>query len=159
MQEGVKQAMYNYSPTLWSIWPALSTLNHLFVVILIAVVFYSLISAIVVMKRLPAVASHESSGTTDSLRPHFASLAVRCTNLRQILGATFYLFGFLFFIGLQNAFITVGDGPQLPFVEVVSNFVVQFVFAANVFLIFLILHLVQWMISSRLEACARRLVG
>lgn len=152
--------MYNYSPTVWSIWPALSILNRLFVVILVAVSIYSLITAIVVMKELRAIAKRcKSTGAPDPLRPDFRPLHARCTNLRQILGATFYLFGFLFFIGLQNAFITVGDGPQLPFVEVLNNFVVHFVLAANVFLAFLILHLAQWLVSNRVETRSRRFGG
>ena len=103
------------------------------------------------MKRLHAFANprKEISG---AIQPILVRLHSRCANLRQILVATFYLFGFLFFIGLQDAPITLGDGPSFPMVQVLGSFVFHFVFAANIFLVFLVLHVLQWMISMRLQA-------
>lgn len=135
-------------------------LDRLFVLILTAVAIYLLISAIIVMKGLQTITSrYKSKEATDDFQPNFGALRARCTNFRQILGATFFLFGFVFFIGLQNAPITIGDGPQLPILEVLNNFAFDFTFAANVFLIFLVLHLVQWLLSNRLQAGTQRLGG
>jgi hypothetical protein len=76
-----------------------------------------------------------------------------------ILGATFYLFGLIFFIGLQNAPITLGDGPDFPIAQIIKAFVFHFVFAANVFCVCLVLHFVQWSVSARLQACVLRLAS
>jgi len=111
------------------------------------------------MKRAYKITRHPQPEAPDVLRLDTAPLHNRCANLRQILGATFYLFGFLFFIGLQRAPTTIGDGRLFPIVEVLNNFVLQFVFAANIFFIFLVLHLIQWLISTRLQACAQHVNG
>lgn len=65
-----------------------------------------------------------------------------------------YLFGLIFFLSLQSAPHTLGLSHTFPATEILNNFVVSFVFAANVFFILLVLHLVQWLVSSRLNSCA-----
>jgi len=150
---GVKQNMYNSPYTLWSIWPQLSILYRFFVFVLALVTIYSFVSATIVMRRLHTVPSSRKEGST-SIQPRLAPLHARCSNLRQLLKATFYLFGFLFFVGLQSAPITLHSGHGFPAVEVLGNFVFHFVFAANVFVAFLVLHLVQWLTWSRLQAHA-----
>jgi hypothetical protein len=144
--------MYKHPYTFWSLWPELSLLYRLFVVILTAVTIYSLISATVVLKRVRALKHCPIEGTSADLERQVSVLHNRCAHLRQILGAMFYLFGFLFFVGLQNAPVTLGDGPELPLIEILGSFVFHFVFAANVFFVFLVLHVVQWLVSARLEA-------
>jgi len=152
--------MYRYSPTLWSLWPALSTLNHLFVAILAVITVYSLVSAAVVMKRAHTLATDTKSARAfGSIHQSLGLLNLRCENLRQILTATFYLFGLLLFVSLKNATTTVGDGRELPVFQILNNFVFEFIFAANVFFVFLILHFVQWLTSNRLQACTKRLSG
>lgn len=143
--------MDNHPYTLWSLWPELSLLYRLFVLILAAVSAYMLFSATIIIKRLRAFPSPHKE-ILGSIQPNLVSLHDRCANLRQILVATFYLFGFLFFIGLQNAPITLGDGHSFLMVQVLGSFVFHFVFAANVFLILLVLHVLQWTISMRLQA-------
>ena len=149
--------MYKYPYTLWSIWPWLSTLYRMFVLILAAVSIYSIVSATIVLKRMRALKSPRKEELRAPIQQYVAALRKRCANLRQILGATFFLFGFLLFIGLQNATITVGDGRGFPAFEILNNFVLQFVFAANVFVVFLVLHVIQWLTSSRLQAYAQAL--
>ena len=143
--------------TLWSIWRELSTLYRLFVLILVAVSIYSLISASVVFNRIHTLRNRHKEQSPASVRQNLAAISQRCVNLRQVLTATFYLFGFLFFVGLQNAFIVVGDGTGFPADRIVGNFALHFAYATNIFLVFLVLHLVQWVASSRVQACATRL--
>ena len=92
--------MYNFY-TFWSMWPstwrALSALNRLFLVILAVVAVYSVISATIALKTIRALRSIREE---DAGERKLAALSRRCANLRQILGATFFLFGFLFFLGL-----------------------------------------------------------
>jgi hypothetical protein len=142
--------MDNHPYTLWSLWPQLSLLYRLFVLILAVVSIHTLFSATIIMKRLHDF-SNPRKEISGSIQANLVPLHNRCANLRQILAATFYLFGFLFFIGLQRAPITLGDGPTFPMMEVLGSFVFHFVFAANIFLVFLVLHLVQWIVSSRVK--------
>jgi len=146
----------NKSPyMLWSIWPSLSYLTRLFVLTLAVVAVHSIISAVIALKGARALAaSHENH---NSIQPRITALHRRCVNLRQILGAAFFLFGFLFFLGLPNATITLGDGPRFPAFEILSNFVLHFIYAANVFFVFLMLHLIQWIVSSRVSALTGKL--
>ena len=143
--------MDNHSYTLWSLWPQLSILYRLFVLILTGVSIYSLFSATMIIRRLHALPNPHQENS-DSIQPKLVPLYTRCANLKQTLAATFYLFGLLFFVGLQNAPVTIGDGRGIPIIEILGNFVLHFIFAANVFLIFLVLHLVQWLVSSRLNS-------
>jgi|SRR5579864_1301303 len=147
--------MYNSSYTLLSIWAALSILYRLFVLILAAVSIYSFVSAAIVLKRVRVLTSPPKGQAP--IQQHIAALYYRCRNLRQVLTATFCLFGLLFFIGLQDAFHTLGDGHGVPVFEILSSFKFHFFCAANVFFVFLVLHLVQWVTSTRVRACALRL--
>jgi hypothetical protein len=126
----------------------------LFVLIVVAVSIYSLISVSVVFNRIHTLRNRHKEQSPASVRQNLATISHRCVNLRQVLTATFYLFGFLFFVGLQNAFIAVGDGTGFPADQILRNFAVHFAYAANMFLVFLILHLIQWIASSRLQALA-----
>jgi hypothetical protein len=137
--------------TLWSLWPELSTLYRLFVLILTGVSIYVLFSAVVIIKNLYFVTSAYEENL-DTIQSKLIQLYARCANLKQTLAATFYLFGFLFFVGLQNAPIAIGERNGIPIIEILGNFVLHFIFAANVFLVFLVLHLVQWLVSSRLNS-------
>jgi hypothetical protein len=148
--------MYNSSYTFLSIWRELSISYRLFVVTLAAVSVYSLISATIVFKRIRTLESHRSEETASSTQQYIQMLYRRCANLRQILTATFYLFGLLLFVGLQNAPITVGDGFGFPARQILGGFILHFVFAANVFLVFLILHVVQWVTCIRIHSFALR---
>jgi hypothetical protein len=143
--------MYKHPYTMWSLLPELSMLYRLFVLILGAVSIYILFSATIIIKRLHTLANphKENSGAIQS---KLVPLYTRCANLKQTLAATFYLFGFVFFLGLQNAPITIGEGSAIPMFGILGNFVLYFIFAANVFLVFLVLHLVQWLVSSRLNS-------
>ena len=140
--------------TLWSMWQSLSTLNRLFLLILAAVCIYSIISAAIVVVRLRYLRKDDA---LDSILQNAAVLSGRCQSLRQILSATFYLFGLLLFLTLQNATNTLGDGRGILSFEILNNFVFDFAYAANVFFVFLVLHSIQWTVSSRVQAYTVRL--
>ena len=125
---------------------------RIFVLVLGFVTIYSLVSAMIIIMPLELSRRRDNSG---SINPSLASLHARCISLRQILGAMFYFFGFLFFVGLQNAQHTLGLG-KIPLGEILGNFMLQFVFAANVFFVFLGLHLLQWITCSRVRAYVAR---
>jgi len=143
--------MYNRSFNFILFWRELSFSYRAFVLILLAVTIHFLISVAIILKRLRGFGDPECS-TRLSLR----SLNARCMTLRQILGATLYLFGFLLFVGLQNAHDSLELSNTPMFNVILSNFQLHFFFAGNVFLVFLILHFLQWLASSRVQAFTQR---
>jgi len=147
--------MYKSPYTFWAMWPSLSYLNRLFVLISVGVSIYSILSASIIWKLIRAGKNLDEETTRGD--SDITAIQTRCSNLRQLLGATFFLFGFLFFLGLPNATITLGDSHGLSTFVILNNFVFHFVFAANVFSVFLVLHLVQWLTSHRVQRCGLRL--
>jgi hypothetical protein len=81
-----------------------------------------------------------------------AALHNRSANVRHVIGATFYLFGVVFFLGLQSAPLVLGHSADPLRMEILPTFVVLFAFAANVFLVLFVLHLVSWFVCNRLNS-------
>jgi hypothetical protein len=142
---------------LWSIWKYLPMMPRLFFLILCVVGVYSLFFAGVTMAGLRAATSIRPKESSASTQRAVAALHRRCANVRQLIGATFYLFGFVLFLGLQWAYLTLDESKTPGGWLVLENFAVYFAFACNVFLVFLILHLVQWFVSGRVNACSLQL--
>jgi hypothetical protein len=68
----------------------------------------------------------------------------------------FLLFGFCFLIQILQAFIVLGDSNKPPFMIVLRQLDACLAYGADVFLIFLLLHSLQWFVSARLEAFGRK---
>jgi len=78
-------------------------------------------------------------------------------NVRQAIVGTFYLFGFVLFLNLQTV-ADFADHSKTPMgYYVFRNFFFYCSFAASALLVFLLLHLVQWSVSGRLNSYARHL--
>ena len=81
-------------------------------------------------------------------------MEARSANVHQLLNATFYLFGLVFFLTLpEAAFINEVSGTPTATL-ILQNFLRDFAFASNVFFVLLVLHLVRWFVSGRLRASA-----
>jgi|BogFormECP03_OM2_1039629.scaffolds.fasta_scaffold02302_2 hypothetical protein len=141
---------------IWSVWIYLPILFRLFFLILALLSIYTLFAASVVAARLLTIRGRLESADGVLLRQFFAVLYARCANMRQLIGGTFYLFGFIFFVGLRSAFNTFGDSNIPGGTLILRNLVVYFAFAGNVFFVFLVLHSVQWFTSHRVGACTLR---
>jgi len=137
--------------SLWSIWGSLSIMNHAFALTLLAVGIYCVSSAAIVLVRLRSIGRLSQNEHSLSIRQVVADLHNRSANMNYVLGATFYLFGVVFFLGIQQAPVTLGLSKSLPWTEVLWNFELHFAFAANVFLVLLILHCVSWFVRTRLN--------
>lgn len=137
---------------LWSIWRYLPLLEKLFCLVLCAVCVYSLFSAIAILGRLRAMMILPQKEDISPIQRSMAALHKRCTNVHQLIRATFYLFGLVLFLGLQGAYFVIGLSKFPVESIIVEKFVLYFAFAANVFLVFLIMHLVQWFVSSHVQA-------
>ena len=145
------------SYALWSIWREISILYRFVVLVLCGLGVYTLYSAITTLLRLREIKAKKPNDDPAAARQSLAILDRRCANVRQAIGAAFLLFGTALFLGLPNSFATFGDGPRLPFLQIEGNFALHFAFGANVFFIFLILHLIQWIVWRRLSSCQLRL--
>jgi hypothetical protein len=145
--------MFNQQDSLWSVVKSLSTVQLLFCLILTLVVIYTLFSATLIVLRLRSLRTIQND---NSLRKAFALLNHRSANLRQIIVAVFYLFGLTFFLQIQNAFWTAENGRSIALM-VLENFRADFRFATVIFLVFLLIHSVQWFVSSRIRTAVLRL--
>jgi hypothetical protein len=141
---------------LWSIWIYLPPLPRLFLLILALVSVYTISSLAVIIGRLTSLTRrHRIEGLRVSERP-LDALLTRIANLRQLITATFYLFGITFFIVLRSADKT-SDSAFPVSTLILENFFLYFAFATNVFFVLLVLHAAQWAVSSRIRTHALRL--
>jgi hypothetical protein len=148
--------MSNPHYALWSIWGELPILLQLFSLILSLVSIYTLFSAAVIVVRLRSLTNQRQIESVSSLQHSLTGLRARSANVRQLVSATFYLFGFIFFWILPFA-VRTADSKRPLMTLILENFFLYFAFATNVFFIFLVLHSVQWFVASRVHANAQRL--
>jgi len=139
---------------IWSIWIYLPLSQKLLFLALCVLGIYSLFSAAVTVARLRTITDMPHKEDIASIQRALAALRKRSTKLQQFIGAAFYLFGLVLFLGFQWAYFTIDSSSTPVGWLVLENFVIYFAFAANVFLVFLIVHFVQWFVSDRVEAYA-----
>jgi hypothetical protein len=147
--------MFDPPYALWSIWKELSTLQRLFVLTLGVVSVYCLASAFITTVRLRSTRNLDPRSSLTKNRS-LTVLKNHCANVQQVITAAFYLFGFVLFFGMQNVSRTLGDGPVPIGMEVLGNFTLQCAFATNVFLVFLVLHVIRWFVCCRVNSFAVR---
>ena len=141
----------------WSIWHALGWVPRGFCVVLLATSLYCFFSATRVMIRLRSLRSMNPAQQFANIEPSFAGLHCVIANVRQVTSATFYLFGVVLFWNLQ----TIGDfadhtKSSMGF-YILQNFIFECFLGASAFFVFLLLHLTQWFVSVRVNACEKRL--
>jgi hypothetical protein len=139
---------------LWSIWNQLSRLQHWLVYTLGVLCLYAGFCVVSTIVRLHSIKhlgmDDRAVGTAvDVLRNH-------CANLRYAIIAEFYLFGIVLFMAFQfiAQFISGSDVEG----KIILTFMLDSAFATNTFAVFLILHLAQWFVSSRLSRFSERLL-
>ena len=142
---------------IWSIWIYLPFSEKLLFHVVCLVSIYSIFSAVVVMRRLSTITSQPQSEDILSFQQAVVALHNRCTKVQQLIRATFYLFGFVLFIGFQSAYFTLDESRAPVGSLILENFVLYFAFAANVFFVFFLIHCIQWFVSARVDACGLRL--
>jgi uncharacterized membrane protein YesL len=150
---GANMLKSNPPYAIWSIWLYLPPLPKLFFLALCVLGVYCLFSAAITMVRLRTIPRllHKKENVA-SVQRALAALRKRSTNLQNLIGAAFYLFGLVLFLGLQLAYSTLENSSTPLGLIVLQTFAMYFAFAANVFLVFLILHFVQWFVSGRMDA-------
>jgi hypothetical protein len=152
----INMQLYNPPYALWSIWKELSLLNRMLILILGVVFAYCVLYTV---KTILVVRSARG-GSNENLalaRDRVAALAIGYATLRQVIGAAFYLFGLVLFLGFENVASVLSDSKEPIGFFILDNFLLQSAFAANVFFIFLLLHLVRWSGNVALDRFSRRL--
>jgi hypothetical protein len=92
----------------------------------------------------------------DALRRNVAELQFKSANVQQMLLALFYFFGVTLSVQLGQAYFTPESKNPVGLM-VMENLRVYFSFAAAVFLVLLVYHLVQWFVYDRICKVARPL--
>lgn len=142
------------SPTppypIWVVWRYTGTMDRLFFLGQAALVVYSAYCSAAAAASVPRVRAkaQEIPLTQQTLR----ALRNRSVRVQRSIRAAFYTFGAVFFAGLQWAYVIVGDGRDLPTWIVLKGLETEFIFAFNVFVLFLILEVLSWFLANRVEA-------
>jgi hypothetical protein len=144
--------MSNLRYSIWSLWPALPIVLKLYFLLFVVVSAYIIVTSILVVARLRAVTRKAGTQDNTESKAMLARLRARRTNTTQLLTATSYLFGLAFFIALPAAtFVSVLSSRPTGY-YILENFVYDFIFAANVFFVLFVLHLLLWLVSNSLRA-------
>jgi hypothetical protein len=151
--------MFNVTPpsSAWSAWPFLSIYEKLLVGALIALSVYVLFAAATAAICVRKTRASIREGKTVDFEGGFLELRKRSARLQKLIGAGFYLFGVVLFLGLQWAYF--GDDMRKGSGEraILISFYPHFVFAFYVFLNLLTLHLLVWFVSVSADAFGLRL--
>ena len=136
---------------IWSIWRHIGFCEQLLFLALCVLGVYFLFSVMMAL-TWPRKSSPHLRARSLPTRAHLSALQKRTAIFEKLLLAAFYLFGLALFVGLQQAYLDLHDDKTPVVWLVVQNFAVQFAYAANVFFVFLVLHLAKWFVEGRVSA-------
>ena len=131
---------------IWVVWPYLSWLERLLFIALIVLGVYVLFSAVIAVLRVRKAGALRDEDSRYAQRM-FAALRTRSARVDKLITTALYLFGTVLFLGLQASYFTIGDGKAPVGWSILRGFETHFAFAANVFFVFLLLHIGGWFIS------------
>jgi len=142
-----------------NLWPQLSTLPRVYLFILSLISVWTLLSFLHPLLTLRSLKRSLADLSRESIRSTLAALQDRLATLRRLLLFAFLLFGFCFLLQISQAFIVFGDSNKPPIFIILRQLDTCLAYGADVFLILLLLHSLQWFVSARLEAFARKFRG
>jgi hypothetical protein len=138
-------------------WRSLGTLTRLLCIVILISSIYCLYSALKVLLRIHSLRKSDPSRGSNSIQLSLAGCRTSLANIRQVRDFTFYLFGFMLFANLQTIAVSA-DHSKIPLgYYILQNFFFECALAQSVFLIFIMLHLIQWFVASRVASCSRNL--
>jgi len=138
----------------WSVWMYLSTGQRLFLVALGLLGIYALFLTIATVLRVHKIKVAILRESDQNVQNKLSVIRRRCARLQRLIGTAFYVFGIVLFLCLQRAHVII-DTSKIPVgFQVLQNFQVDFIFASNAFLGFLLLHLLSWFVETWVERCA-----
>ncbi|MGB2669256.1 MAG: hypothetical protein WBH24_12260 [Candidatus Acidiferrum sp.] len=137
------------------LWPQLPTLTRLYSVVLCVgslYILYSLLRIAIRLQSLRQLAAEDSTNKT--MGQAFSTLHARLDNVRQVIILLWLVFGFSLFVELALLQYTA-DHSRMSLVEIMlRGLTAQSGYGSMVFLVFLVLHVAQWAVSSRLASLA-----
>jgi len=133
----------------WSIWQSCGWVERIVLLLVGGLIVYSLRSAVLTVVRLRALRAVGVAEGLDVAKTSILNLQKRWVRIRQATAATFCVFGLVLFLVLQ---IDGDMGLASAANPVLRNFIESCAFAANVFFGFLLVHVIQWIMSSRISA-------
>jgi len=151
-------------PTLvWSyrlisdVWRVSGLVSRTFYLVLLLTTLYCLFSETRVMIRLRSLRRLSPPQHLGLRELSLSDARDLIANVQHVIGAAFYLFGFVLFSNLQQIGNFADSSKASMDGRIFQNFVFHCFLAESAFFIFLCLHLSQWFVSGRVNACARRL--
>ncbi len=136
---------------IWSIWREIPFPLRLFCLVLTIVGIRTLFSASTTLVGLRSLTTACKATDERPVQPSLEALRTRAENMRQLLSATVYLFGFIFCWILPWLMVTLDNSKTPGGILVMRHFFIDSAFAANVFSVLLVLHSVQWFASRRVN--------
>jgi len=137
---------------IWLVWPHLSYLERIFLLLLILLSIYVLFVSATTVWAVGKLGRRNGVGA-DANEP-VAVLRRRSARVDKLITTALYLFGVVLFWGLQRAYFTIDNSKATGESIILMNFGPRFVFAGDVFFVLLVLHAVGWLISHRIDRLA-----
>jgi hypothetical protein len=138
------------------LWPKLSSIARIYLVILSFISVWTFISLQQHLLKLRSLKRSLADLSVESIHSTLAAMQDRLSTLRRLFSFAFLLFGFCFVLQVSQAFIVFGDASAPPIAIILRQLDTCLAYAADVLLVFLLLYSLQWFVSARLEAFARK---
>jgi hypothetical protein len=138
---------------IWVVWPYLTWLERLLFIALIVLGIYVLFSVAVTVFRVRKGGAAGNGDSSDAQKI-LAALRKRSTGVDKLITTGFYLFGWVLFLGLQNAYFIIDNSKATAEWIILRSFEPHLAFAANAFFVLLMLHIAGWFISARVGRLA-----
>ena len=146
-----------FSYGLLAIWRSLGLLSRAFCVVFPLASMYCLFSATKAMLRIHSWCKVNPARDLASIQLAVAGVRDGMAKARQVTDAAFYLFGIVLFSNLQTIG-NVADHSKIPVdYHIFQNFLFHCSLAESAFVVFLVLHLIEWCVIGRANACSERL--
>jgi hypothetical protein len=146
--------MADFHYSIWSIWGQLGFLYRVFWLVVFLVGASMLIVTASAWMRIRSRIAHREG---EDLFSSLANLADRLKNVRQFVGAAFYLFWLIFFVQVPYDIWTNETGRETGLHALEGTVSLNLAFGANVVLVLLVVHSAQWWVSARVLAARRHL--
>jgi hypothetical protein len=142
--------MFNGTPQygFWVAWRFFSVSQKLFLLALFALSVYTVYCLAKTVSCIRATKERNDEESRKVAEQILSALQRRSSRLQNLIGTAFYVFGIVLFATLQWSYVTLDQSRSSIVWTVLSDFQTSFIFAFNVFTLFLILHVLRWMTSG-----------
>ena len=135
-----------------AVWATLSPSNRLFLLFFCGVSLYTFWVSFRVVLGLRAFKKERASNIANVSGISLNNLRKRLANLRQLHLFTLYLLWLCIVTNIPRAFSVLGTYKTFPYRVILEHLGFLFYYYIPIFLMFVLLHSLQWFISARVEA-------